>query len=698
MKKIILLSGIALIPCLIFGQVDRSIRPKAEKAPKINIKDSEVFTTKNGITVILSENHKVPKVSFNLVVASQSRTEGDLAGLSSVAGSLIQSGTTKRTKDQLDKEVDFIGAYLSADDNSVYLSCLTKHIDKGLNLMSDILMNANFPQSEVDRIIKQNEASLIALKSNASGIASNVEGIANYGASHPYGEVMTEETLKNIHRDNIVNYYKETFSPQKSHLVIVGDINKAEAEKLVEKYFGSWEGPEPYVAENKRLKKSNGNRVIFVKKPGAVQSVIKVAFPINLYVGDEDYLKVKVLNGILGASGFGARLMQNLREDKAYTYGCYSSVRVNDLGSVFTSGGNFRNEVTDSAITQILFEIERITQSEVTDKELNLTKSSMAGSFARSMESPSTVARFARSIIKYKLPKDYYQTYLERLDKISKKDILEVAKKYLTAKKCNIIVVGSNDIVDKLKKFDGDGKIEKWDAYGNEVKDMIKSDLSADQILDNYVKAITKDLSQKKFTKLLKKTKAMIVEAETSITGAPMKVKSTMFNQYPNGEAASVEVNGMVVQSGYFDGKSGHATDMQTGKKELTAAQIAAKNKSIGLIPEMNYKTSGMKYKVIGIEEVDDKKCYVVETEDGQSKTLTYFDKSTGLIHKSSSIKIGEGSEKAQEITTIITKYSSTNGVLFPSEYNMIVGAVTMSSKVSKRELNPKGKKLADYK
>lgn len=202
MKKYIL--SIALVlPAVLFGQLDRSIRPEAAEAPAINIEDSEVFKLDNGLTVILSENHKLPKVTFNVVMGSKPKLEGDKSGLSEVAGSLIMSGTENKSKDELDNEVDYIGANLSADNNSIYMSCLTKHMDKGLSLMSDVLMNANFPQSEVDRIIKQNESSLLSLQSDADGMASNAQSIANF-PGHPYGEVMTEATLSNIDRASIV--------------------------------------------------------------------------------------------------------------------------------------------------------------------------------------------------------------------------------------------------------------------------------------------------------------------------------------------------------------------------------------------------------------------------------------------------------------------------------------------------------------
>jgi predicted Zn-dependent peptidase len=295
--------------------------------------------------------------------------------------------------------------------------------------MTDVLMNANFPQSEVDRIIKQNESDLTYTKSDAGSMARNAVAAANFPKNHPYGEIMTPESLANIDRASIVDYYNNVFSPQGSYLVVVEDITLEETEKMVEKYFSSWKGQAPQKAEWGTGKFNQGNRVLFVEKPGAVQSVIYVSFPMNITPSSPDYLKMNVLNNILGAGGFASRLMQNLREDKAFTYGCYSSINVTEDGSWFSAGGNFRNEVSDSAITEILKELEKIIDDYVTDKELDLAKSSMAGSFGRSLERPQTIARFALNIIRNNLPKDYYQTYLKQLEGITKQDLLDVAQK-----------------------------------------------------------------------------------------------------------------------------------------------------------------------------------------------------------------------------------------------------------------------------
>jgi zinc protease len=686
MKKLIIIAGL-ILPSFLFGQLDRSIRPTPAKAPTINIKDSEVFTTANGITVILSENHKLPRVSFALSMGSDPRIEGTKAGMSDMSGSLILSGTTNRTKDQLDNEKDYIGASIDASKSSISLSCLTKHIDKGLALMSDVLMNANFPQSEFDRIKKQNESGLLSAKSDPGTMAQNAESKVNF-PNHPYGEVMTEATLANITREDVVNYYKSTFTPKGSYLVIVGDITKAQATKLVEQYFSKWTGVEPYKMESGDGQFNKGNRVIFVKKPGAVQSVVQVSFPMKIRTGEPNQLPLNVLNGILGGGGFGTRLMQNLREDKAYTYGCYSSLNVTEDGSWMSIGGNFRNDITDSAITQILFEVDNIANGYVKDDELNLTKSSMAGGFARSLESPQTIARFALNIIKNNLAKDYYQTYLKRLEAINKEDVLTMAQTYLTAKNCNIVVVGNEEIVERLKQFDADGKIEYLDAYGEPVKDVKKADITKEQLITKYVLAVTQTTSMKAAQKKLKKIKSYEEKTDLSMSQVPFPLKSTKVWVSPSTEAQKLEGQGMVFQKSFFDGTVGSSTNMQTGKKDMTAEEIASKKKAFGLFPEMNYATSGMTYEIVGIESLNGTDVYVLKLNDGSTESFDYYDTKTFM--KVKSLSINKDGEEVTESTSLFSEYKDVNGLLFPHTVTISMGEMAFSGIVTSIVVNGK--------
>lgn len=693
MKKLIIALGI-IAPSLLFGQIDRSIVPSPGKAPEINIKDSETFKTSNGITVILSENHKLPRVTFDLVVGPGPLMEGQKAGLSEVAGSLIMSGTSNYSKDELDAKIDYIGANLSADKNSLTLSCLTKHMPTGLKMMSDVLKNANFPESEYTRIVKQYESSLLAAKSDPSQMGQNAIAKANF-KNHPFGEVMDDQTLKNITLEDVKNFYKSTFTPYNSYLVVVGDITRGEAEKMIESYFADWKGPKFMEAEYNKPTKNTGNRVIFVNKPGAVQSYVQVTYPMNIAPGEKDQLPLTVLNAVLGGGAFGNRLMQNLREDKAYTYGCRSALSIEKEGSLFLAGGNFRNDVTDSAIVEILKEIEGLTDGYATDAELSSTKSSMAGGFARSLESPNTIARFALNIIRNDLPKDYYQTYLQKLEVVSKDDLLAMAQKYFTPKNCNIIVVGNEEILEKLLPFDADGKIEKLDAFGNEVKDMLPADISADELLSKYIKAVTKTSTAKELAKKMKGIKSVKQNMAITMAQAPFPLQSTTLWTAPNGEGSKLEANGMTFQSTYFDGKTGFESNMQTGKKELSAEDIAARNKSIGLYPEMNYKTSGMEYTLIGIENVGGTNMYVLKSNDGKIETYDYFDTTTFLKMKSN--KIGKDDEgEPQESTTIYSNYKEVGGLLFPHTLVISFGEVGLNGEVKEVLINEGS--LADFK
>lgn len=692
MKKLIIALGL-ITPAVLFGQLDRSKVPAAAPAKAISIADPVVFKAANGMTVILSENHKLPRVSFNLTVGNGQRLEGQKAGLADLAGDLILSGTTNRSKDEIDAKSDYIGASLSAGSRNLNLTCLTKHMDEGLKIFSDVAMNANFPQSEFDRIVKQWESNLMSLKSSPEGMGENALMSALF-ANHPYGEVTTEATLAKITRDDVQQYFKETFVPEGSYLVIVGDITKAKAEEVVNKYFSSWSGKSLPKVDYPSAKNLNGNRVIFVKKTGAVQSYIQVAFPLDVKIGDANNIPLNVTNSIFGGSGFGTRLMQNLRESKAYTYGSYSSVNIEPQGAYLAASGNFRTDVTDSAITQLLFELDRMNDSYVTDHELELTKSSMGGGFARSLEHAATIARFALNIERYGLPKDYYKNYLTNLEAVDKEKVLEIAQKFFTAKNCYIVVVGNEAVIEKLKPFDADGKIEIVDAFGAPVQDMKKADITAEELFKKHSFYVTSTSSEKQRDKLLKKIKSVTQDVEMNMSQVPFPLKSVQFWAAPNSEVMTIEAQGMVVQKTYFDGKTGYESNMQTGKADLTAEEIAAKNKSIGLIPEINYKTSGMKYELLGIENQNGTDMYVVKLHDGENEMYDYYN--TQNFSKIKRLTISTDPEAGGDAVVTYSDYKAVSGVLFPHKVVLSFGELAFNGTVKTITVN-KGA-IGDYK
>jgi hypothetical protein len=273
------------------------------------------------------------------------------------------------------------------------------------------------------------------------------------------------------------------------------------------------------------------------------------------------------------------------------------------------------------------------------------------------------------------------------LDAITKEDVLNMAQKYFT-NGFNIIVVGNEAVLDKIKVFDADGKIEKLDAFGNEVKDVKKATISADELLTNYVNAVTLTNSPKALAKKMKKIKSIAKETSISIPGAPMTLKLTEVNVAPNKEAMKLEAQGMVFQSSYFDGTKGAEKNMQTGEKTMTDAEIAAKKKSAGFFPEMYYKTSGMTYELKGIETINNKDYYVLATNDGESQRFDYFDVTTYMKYKTLSIS-QQGGETA-EITVMFDDYREVNGLMIPYKLIQVIGEMSLEGTVKEVLFNSK--------
>lgn len=692
MKKLVLTLFVAGISIVSFGQLDRSIKPKAGAAPELQIKDPQVFTLNNGLKVILSENHKLPTVAVYYDSPSDYIIEGDKAGAADLMGEILLSGTATRDKDQFDKEKDFIGLTIFANANQLYIQTLKKHLNKATELFTDALYNPTFPQEEIDRVKKKKESELTAGKSDPGFMASNVTKKLIYGDNNPYGEVMTETTLDNITRDDIVATYKRMFTPKGGFLTIVGDMTLAEAKEYAEKNFSKWEGPEAYKATYTTLANTQGNRVVFVNKRGAVQSKIMIAFPLDIKKGDANDLPFSVTNTILGGHGFAGRFMQNLREDKAYTYGAYSNVTVGDYGSYFVASGDFRNEVTDSALTQFIYEFNRIADESVTDAELEETKAMMTGNFARSLQSASTFASFAHNIYKYNLPEDYYKTYLKRLEAVSKDDVLASAQKFINPKKLIIIVVGSEDVLEKIKAFDADGNIEKLDAYGNEVKEMKPADISKEELITKYVLLNTNSSTIAEAAKKLKKVKTMKTTTELSTSQVPMPINLTQYYGAPNKTAMNMEVQGMTLQKTYFDGKKGGQFAMQQGNQEMTAEEVAEAKKKVGIIDEINYLTNGENYELLGIENNNGADYYVIKRTSPKAEVYEYYDMN-GQKWKTTSIMTTEnekGEKETQEITNTYGDYKDVNGFKFPHKMSMNIGPMSLTGEVKSIEINGK--------
>ncbi len=657
MKNLVLIMFSLLLTTVGVAQIDRTKAPAPGPAPKIQLGDYETFTLANGLQVFLVENHKTPKVSWQLYVNRGVVSEGDFAGMQSLMGSALMTGTTTRTKTQIDEQVDFIGAHVSTSSYGGFASSLTKHKETTLSLLSDVILHPTFSEEELAKMKKQTLSGLMANASDPAAMSKNVSAVVTFGQSHPYGEVETGGSVEGITAEMCKSFYNTYFKPNVSYLIIVGDISKKEALPLVEKTFGSWTKGDVPTHKFEMPIAPSATQVDFVNKPGAVQSTISIVYPINLQPGSEDAIAASVMNSILGSAGFMARLIQNIREDKAYTYGAYSGLSKDELVGDFYAGAEVRNEVTDSAVTEFLFEMTRLTNELVDAEELQNVKNYMNGGFARSLESSQTVARFALNTARYNLPADYYATYLEKLQAVTSEDVLRMAKKYLRPNNAHIVIVGNKEeVASSLKKFTNAGKVNYYDAYGNPVSDAepIPAGVTSTTVLEVYLTVMGG-------TEALKVITTKDATMSSSMQGMPLAIR--MVNKGSDKLLMTVKSGEMNLQTIKINGFTGKSSGMM-GEKELTEEEIASYLMDAVIFDELTYTEANTK--LIQIEEVNGSKAYKMEITDKEGNlSYNYYDVKTGL--KVSSIKTTDSPKGPSTSTSTYSEYKSQDGIMYPS-------------------------------
>jgi len=684
MKKIFSITIIAAITiftaCTKGSKVDRTHAPAAGPAPKIQIGQYQTFQLDNGLKVIVVENHKLPRVSYSINLDIDPVLEGAKSGYVSMAGDLMSAGTKTKSKAQIDEAVDFMGASLNTSATGVFGNCLKKHSSDFLALMSDAVLNPSFPQEELDKNVKSMQSALSNEKTDPDAMSTNIGSVMNYGRNHPYGEVPTEASVVNITRNDLIIYYNTYFQPQVAYLVIVGDITLDEAKAQSQQYFSGWK--KGNVSEKKYTspKAPEGNRVAFVPFTGAVQSVIDITYPLDLQPGTPDAIVAGVLNNVLGGNGFQTRLMQNLREDKAYTYGAYSAIAPDEVIGNFSAGASVRNEVTDSAITQIFVEMQRLVDEPVADSTLIAVKSIMTGSFARSLERPQTIANFALNIEKYHLPKDYYETYLQKLNAVTAADIQAMAKRVIKPQNANITVVGNREIAPKLAQFAKSGKVEFFNADGTEFVDIkpAPAGVTAQTVIDKYIAAMG---GREAFAKVKSFEENGKMSMGPMSADVNIKVKDAKFKM-------AVSMSGMELMKQVSDGKKGSMAQM--GQTEpMEAADIRDTQMQLDLLAELNYAKYGVTTTLKGIDKLNNEDVYVVERKSDDGSIATdYYSVATGLKMKSQRMD-GEGAE-ATLAETIYLEYATVNGMKYVSKMSEAAGPQQVEFTFSEMKINPK--------
>ncbi len=683
MKKILSILAICLFLVLpSMAQLDRSKRPEPAPAREIQLGKFDSFKLKNGLEVIVVENRQVPVVSFSIRLNRDPLDEGDAVGYASLAGALMREGTKTRTKQQIDEQIDFIGATLSTSATGMFGSSLKRNQEILLELMQDVLLNPTFPEEELQKRLTQMRSGFEASRNDANFIAGNISAVTRHG-KHPYGQVQTPEHLDNINTGLLRKYYNTYFRPNIAYLIIVGDIDKAEAKKLSEKYFGSWKKGKVPSKSFSTPRPPKGSRVAFGARSGATQSVVMVTYPVEFTPGNPDAIKASAMNTILGGGGaFFGRLIQNIREDKGWTYGAYSRLSADRIVGSFSAQAEVRNSVSDSTVIEILGEMRRLINEPIDEPTLQMVKNFMSGTFGRSLERPQTIAEFAYNTKRFNLPKDYYATYLQKLNAITVNDIREMARKYLKPDNAIIVVAGNiEEVPETLRKFSATGEVEFFDPFGRPIAPPQKLDggTTTKQVIEAYIKAIG---GKEKLQKVEDLTVKMKMEA-----GPGMTLDVVTMKKKPNMFSMSMKMTGNEMMRQVLNGNKGMSVGM--GQKQMLEGDQLEDLKAQAIIfPELEYELAGYKLELTGVETINGRDAYRCRVTSPAGKVSTdFFCSKSGL--KLRSVTTQDGGPMGQmTISTDYDDYRMVDGILFPFLVKQNVGPQVLNMQVSEVKVN----------
>jgi len=454
------------------GAVIKGKAPVNKDVLKVKLPRAEETTLSNGLRVILLRQTKVPTFTAQMVILSGGLTDKpDFHGLASFTATLLREGTAKRSSKDIAEQVDALGATLTSNSgfsnttSTIASSGLIENVDQVFDLFSDVVRNPVFPSMEVEKYKTRLLAQLQFQRSNPQFLAQEQFNRAIYG-DHPAALIAPPaESIKKLTQKDLVDFHATYYRPNNAILAIVGDVTLKELMPKIEKAFGDWQKAEVPATAIPAAPAQANSRIVLIDRPGSVQTVLQLG-TLGIERNSADYFSLLLADKILGG-GPAARLFLNLREDKGYTYGAYSSFGGSRFRGTWTSSSEVRTDVTEGAMKEFLFELKRLRDEKVSVEELENAKRGIVGSFALSLEQPQSLLQNIITQKLYDLPADYWDTYPQRVAAITVADIQSVAQKYIDLDHLQVVAVGdAAKARDVLAKY---GKVEVFDADGKPV-------------------------------------------------------------------------------------------------------------------------------------------------------------------------------------------------------------------------------------
>jgi predicted Zn-dependent peptidase len=413
---------------------------------------------------------RLPIVSFRLAFRNGDANDPlDIPGLSDMMTHLMTEGTADRTSLQIAEDIERLGATLtinsSSDFTTVAASALSIYAEEILELMADVTLRPLFPQNEIDLARENTKQILIQQRAQPTFLASERVARVMFG-EHPYARISpTPESLDAMSRDTFINFHRSLVLPNNAVMLVVGDIETDLIAASIEKLFGSWRRGALPVVNFSQPPSRTARTTYLVDRPGSAQSNIVIANS-GIARTDPDYFPMLLMHTVLGSNA-SSRLFMNLREQKGYTYGAYSSLDARRLGGTFRATAEVRAPVTGASLHEFFFELDRIRSEKVPDQELSNAKSYLTGVFPIRIETQDGLIDQLVSVNMFDLPSDYLHTYRDRVNAVTADDVLRVAQQHVTPDRAAIVIVGdAAEIKDQIEGYSE--TIEVYDTEGKQ--------------------------------------------------------------------------------------------------------------------------------------------------------------------------------------------------------------------------------------
>jgi predicted Zn-dependent peptidase len=453
--------------------LDRTKMPPAGPTPVLHVPAWTRTQLSNGATLIVSERHSLPLVSFSITfVGGANQFEpADRRGVAGMTASMLTEGTKTRTGDQLSDALQLLGtnvnAGVGAEEGSIGFVSTTKNFDAVLGILSDMMLNSVFPAAALERLRGRTLVNLTQAKDQPVIVGAQVFNKVLYGEAHPYGQRSTEASVKAITRDDVVNFQKAYYQPGRAIITVVGDVNPGKVKASVEKAFAAWaKGGDKPSFDYPKLPELQPAKIYLVDKPGAAQSVVNIGLP-GPPRNTPDYFALQVLNTILGGQ-FQSRLNANIREQKGYSYGVNSAFSYGKGPGPFRAGGSIFTDKTDAALIEFMKELKGIVgEKPITDEEIKTAKDSLIQGLPQRFASVTAISGAITQLVVQGLPDDYYQTYARNVSAVTKEDLAHVAKRYIDPNHLAIVIVGDRAKVEAALKATEVAPITMLDIEGN---------------------------------------------------------------------------------------------------------------------------------------------------------------------------------------------------------------------------------------